>query len=220
MGDNVEDQIVKAVTEARDRIETMLDSATQDNESDDDAAVRAQREGRTNAVRDMAAGRGPAPGRWDSIGEGGEGLDELQGLYAADVSKREHLAASGPGAPSSPPGPSPASEKPLTGPLWDRVLALVGERIETPKGEPFAVLAAKRGISVTVSPLDGGQKWDIPARELETAWSIVRSGQTLDGLTSIRLQEAGLGSRHPEYVAGLLHAIADESEGGVSSRSV
>ena len=27
----------------------------------------------------------PSLGRWDSIGEPGEGLDELQGLYSADA---------------------------------------------------------------------------------------------------------------------------------------
>ncbi|MCD6059269.1 MAG: hypothetical protein K0Q89_2799 [Thermomicrobiales bacterium] len=47
----------------------------------------------------------------------------------------------------------------------------------------------------------------MPAAELEAGWKAVDSGAELDGLASIRLQEAGVGSAHPEYVAGLLQAI-------------
>ena len=39
-----------------------------------------------------------------------------------------------------------------------------GQTIETPKGEPFRVIAVRRGERVTVSPLDGGREWDVPAR--------------------------------------------------------
>ncbi len=87
------------------------------------------------------------------------------------------------------------------------MLTLEGETVETPKGEPFAVKVVSRGEGVTVGPLDGGQEWNVPAQELEAAWSLLRAGDLLDGLASIRLQEAGLGSAHPEYVAGLLQAI-------------
>ena len=88
--------------------------------------------------------------------------------------------------------------------------ALQGQTIETPKGEPFRVKAVTRGERVTVSPLDGGQEWDVPARELEAGWLAVKRGAELDGLASIRLQEAGIGSAHPEYVAGLLQALSAE----------
>ena len=60
---------------------------------------------------------------------------------------------------------------------------------------------------MTVSPLDGAREWDVPAAELEAGWKAVGGGAELDGLASIRLQEAGVGSAHPEYVAGLLQAI-------------
>src|SRR5688500_6871923 len=86
---------------AGDRIETFaasknekhgpLDAELTDGEQESDAeAVAAERTGRTNTARDMTAdpGQGSAPGRWDSIGETGEGLDELQGLYAADAATR------------------------------------------------------------------------------------------------------------------------------------
>ena len=86
-------------------------------------------------------------------------------------------------------------------------MALEGQTIETPKGEPFRVKAVTRGDQVTVSPLDGGQGWDVPAQELEVGWLAVSQGAELDGLASIRLQEVGLESAHPEYVAGLLRAI-------------
>ena len=66
------------------------------------------------------------------------------------------------------------------------------------------------GEGVTVSPLDGGQEWDVPAQELEAGWKAVSGGAQLDGLASIRLQEAGVGSAHPEYVAGLLRAVIDK----------
>src|SRR5829696_6428453 len=63
----------------------------------DAEAVAAQRTGRTNTAGEMTAspGQGPAPGRWDSIGEPGEGLDELQGLYADDASAHDHLPEKG-----------------------------------------------------------------------------------------------------------------------------
>jgi len=86
-------------------------------------------------------------------------------------------------------------------------MALEGRSIETPKGEPFRVISVIRGERVTVSPLDGGQEWDVPAQELEAGWTAVNRGAQLDGLASIRLQEAGVRSAHPEYVAGLLRAI-------------
>ena len=37
----------------------------------------------------------PAPSRWDTVGEPGEGLDELQGLYANDATTRDHLPEPG-----------------------------------------------------------------------------------------------------------------------------
>ena len=85
-------------------------------------------------------------------------------------------------------------------------MALEGRTVETPKGEPFRVKAVTRGERVTVSPLDGAREW-MPAAELEAGWKAVGGGAELDGLASIRLQEAGVGSAHPEYVAGLLRAI-------------
>jgi hypothetical protein len=69
------------------------------------------------------------------------------------------------------------------------------------------VIAVTRGETATVSPLEGGQEWDVPAQELEAAWLAVSQGAELDGLASIRLQEAGVASAHPEYVAGLLRTI-------------
>jgi hypothetical protein len=91
-------------------------------------------------------------------------------------------------------------------------MALEGATVETPKGEPFGVKTVSPGERVTVSPLDGGQEWEVSARDLEAAWTAVRDGTRLDGLASIRLREAGLGSAHPEYVAGLLHAIMSDNE--------
>jgi hypothetical protein len=88
--------------DAGDRIETITASKTKkhaalraelaDGEPESDAdAVAAERTGRTNTARDMLSGseQEPPPGRWDSIGEPGEGLDELQGLYAADATSQE-----------------------------------------------------------------------------------------------------------------------------------
>jgi hypothetical protein len=183
-----------------------------DKNENDAEAIDAERSGRTNAARDAAAGRGPGPGRWDSIGEGGEGLDELQGLYAADAPTRDQLAERGPEAVAPPIGASARSSTAITPVLWDRLMALEGATIETPKGEPFGVKAISRGEYVTVSPLDGGQEWEVSARDLEAAWTAVRGGARLDGLASIRLQEAGLGSTHPEYIAGLLHAMTSVDE--------
>jgi hypothetical protein len=181
-------------------------------EESDAEAVAAERTGRTNTARDMTAGpeQGPVPGRWDSIGEPGEGLDELQGLYATDASTRDQLPERGDQpfpATIDQLSPSAATSTPE---LWNQLVALRGQTIETPKGEPFRVIAVTRGETVTVSPLDGAREWDVPAGELEAAWQAVSGGAELDGLASIRLQEAGLESAHPEYVAGLLQAISDE----------
>ena len=178
-----------------------------DEQESDDEAIDAERSGRTNTARDMTTVPEPTPGRWDSIGEGGEGLDELQGLYAADASRSEQLAERGASPPTSTIGSQSQPAVTITPALWDQLMALEGQTIETPKGEPFGVQAVSRGEYVTVSPLDGGQDWEVPAQELEAAWVAVRGGAPLDGLASIRLQEAGLGSAHPEYIAGLLHAI-------------
>ncbi len=176
----------------------------------DAEAVAAERSGRTNAARDMTAdpGQGTLPGRWDSIGEPGEGLDELQGLYVADAATRDQLPEQG-----EEPSPATIDQQPppgatITPALWNQLVALEGQTIETPKGEPFRVIAVTRGETVTVSPLDGAGEWDVPAGELEAAWKAVSGGAELDRLASIRLQEAGLRSAHPEYVAGLLQALS------------
>ena len=208
MGENVgrrPEQTGVGANEAHDLGDAEL---TDDHQKSDAEAVEAERTGRTNAARDMAADpeRGAAPGRWDSIGEPGEGLDELQGLYAADAATRDQLPERG-DAPSPATTESPSSARPITPALWDRLTALQGQTIETPKGEPFQVQAVARGERVTVSPLDGGQEWDVPAQELEEAWQAVSQGAELDRLASIRLQEAGVASAHPEYVAGLLRAM-------------
>ena len=174
----------------------------------DAGAVEAERTGRTNAARDMTASptEEPPTGRWDSIGEPGEGLDDLQGLYANDASTRGHLPERGDEPTSATGSHFPATDAISRG-LWNQLMALEGRSIETPKGEPFRVISVIRGERVTVSPLDGGQAWDVPAQELEAGWTAVNRGAQLDGLASIRLQEAGVRSAHPEYVAGLLRAI-------------
>jgi hypothetical protein len=175
----------------------------------DAEAVTAERTGRTNTARDFTAdpGQGSAPGRWDSIGEPGEGLDELQGLYATDAATRDQLPEHGDASsPATIDQPSPSATT-ITSPLWDQLAALVGQTVETPKGEPFRVISVTRGETVTVSPLDGAREWNVPAGELEAAWKAVSGGAELDRLASIRLQEAGVASAHPEYVAGLLQAI-------------
>jgi hypothetical protein len=180
------------------------------DEVSDAEAVAAERTGRTNTARDMSADpdQGPAPGRWDSIGEPGEGLDELQGLYAADAATRDQLPEPGE-EPSSATIDQPSSSATTITPVpWEQLAALEGQTIETPKGEPFRVIAVARGETVTVSPLDGAREWDVPAGELEAGWQAVRGGAELDGLASIRLQEAGVASAHPEYVAGLLQALS------------
>jgi hypothetical protein len=175
-------------------------------------AVAAERTGRTNAAHDMLSGpeQGPPPGRWDSVGEPGEGLDELQGLYAADATGQEQLPERGDESPPAADGSAFPGATTFTSSLWDQLMVLDGQTIETPKGEPFRVMSITPRKGVTVSPLDGGQEWDVPAQELETGWLAVSQGVELDGLASIRLQEAGLESAHPEYVAGLLQAISDE----------
>jgi len=182
-----------------------------EKESELDAeAVAAERTGRTNTAHDMAASteQRTAPGRWDSIGEPGEELDELQGLYAADASSEEQLPDRDED-PMTTTGSHRPSATTITPSLWDQLLALEGQTIETPKGESFRIEAVSRGEQVTVSPLDGGQQWNIPAHDLEAGWSAVSQGMELDGLASIRLQEAGVASEHPEYVAGLLRAMTD-----------
>jgi hypothetical protein len=183
-----------------------------DEQENDAEAVDAERSGRTNAARDAAAGQGPMPGRWDSIGEGGEGLDELQGLYSGDAPTRDHLAEQGHEAVPPPIAASTRSSTAITPVPWDRLLALKGATIETPKGEPFGVKAVSRGEHVTVSPLDGGQEWDVSAQDLEAAWMAVKGGARLDGLASMRLHEARLGAAHPEYIAGLLQAITSADD--------
>ncbi len=190
----------------------MMHNVFDDDERESDAeAVDAERTGRTNAAREMAdsPGREPPPGRWDTVGEPGEGLDELQGLYANDASTREHLPEQG-DEPTNASVTHPPAANATTPALWDQLKVLEGQTVETPKGEPFRVHTVKSGEGVTVSPLDGGQEWVVPAEELEAGWTAVNGGAQLDGLASIRLQEAGVGSAHPEYVAGLLRAILDE----------
>jgi hypothetical protein len=209
MRENVGDQTGTASAGAVEA-HKLHDAGTTDGEQESDAeAVAAERTGRTNTARDMTAGpeQGPVPGRWDSIGEPGEGLDELQGLYATDASTRDQLPERGDQpfpATIDQLSPSAATSTPE---LWNQLVALRGQTIETPKGEPFRVIAVRRGERVIVSPLDGSQEWDVPAAELEAGWKAVGGGAELDGLASIRLQEAGVGSAHPEYVAGLLQAI-------------
>ena len=188
----------------------MMHTPFDEKESEPDAgAVAAERTGRTNTARDMTAEpkQEPVPGRWDSIGEPGEGLDELQGLYANDAASRDQLPDRGNEPTPATTGARPPSATAITPALWDQLMSLQGQTIETPKGEPFRVIAVRRGERVIVSPLDGGQEWDVPAAELEAGWKVVGGGAELDGLASIRLQEAGVGSAHPEYVAGLLQAI-------------
>jgi hypothetical protein len=208
---NVVDRIEQKVGEGKIEMDDRPHAGTGEDQQESDAeAVAAERTGRTNIARDMVSGseQGPPPGRWDSIGEPGEGLDELQGLYAADASNQEQLPERrDESSPATVGFASPAATT-ITSALWDQLMALEGHTIETPKGEPFRVMAVERGERVTVSPLDGGQEWDVPAQELEMGWLAVRQGAELDGLASIRLQEAGLESAHPEYVAGLLRAIS------------
>jgi hypothetical protein len=184
-----------------------------DDEREQEAeAVDAERTGRTNTAREMtdSPGQEPAPGRWDTVGERGEGLDELQGLYANDTSARDHLPETRDDLTTATVAHLPAASA-ITPALWDRLKTLEGQTVETPKGEPFRVKAVTSGKGVTVSPLDAGQEWDVPAQELEAGWTAVKGGARLDGLASIRLREAGVRSAHPEYVAGLLRAILDRT---------
>src|SRR5687768_10730222 len=204
------DRNVQVGGEERTEMDNSPNVRTRDGEQESDAeAVAAERTGRTNTARDMTAdpGQGSAPGRWDSIGEPGEGLDELQGLYAADAATRDQLSEHGDASSPATIGQPSPPDATITPALWNQLVALEGQTIETPKGEPFRVISVTRGETVTVSPLDGAREWDVPAGELEAAWVAVRQGAELDGLASIRLQEAGLRSAHPEYVAGLLRAI-------------
>jgi hypothetical protein len=211
MDKNVADRTQQVASEGKIEMNNLPNARTCDGEQENEPeAVAAERTGRTNTARDTVSGpeQEPPPGRWDSVGEPGEGLDELQGLYAADATGPAQL-------PERKDEPSPAtsgSASPAatttTAALWDQLTALEGQTIETPKGEPFRVITVERGERVTVSPLDGAQEWDVPALELEAGWLAVKQGAELDGLASIRLQEAGVGSAHPEYLAGLLKAIA------------
>src|SRR5215207_5387309 len=210
MRENAGDRTDTTGTGAVDEHDRHDGGLTGGKQESDAEAVAAERTGRTNTARDMTAdpGQGSSPGRWDSIGEPGEGLDELQGLYAADAATRDQLPE--PGEEPSPAtidqsSPSATTNNPA---LWDQLNALEGQTIETPKGEPFRVISVTRGQTVTVSPLDGAQEWNVPAGELEAAWKAVSGGAELDGLASIRLQEAGVASAHPEYIAGLLQALS------------
>ena len=210
MRNEIGDRIEKVVVAGKDVMRHLSD-ATTDEEETDAEAIDAERTGRTNAARDAATGHGPVPGRWDTIGEDGEGLDELQGLYASDASTSEHLAEQE--SRTSPDRTESSAQRAttITPKLWDLLTTLAGQTIETPKGEPFGVTDVSRGECVTVSPLDGGEQWTVSAHELETAWTMIRDGEPLDRLASIRLQAAGLGSAHPEYVAGILHAIIGDA---------
>jgi hypothetical protein len=207
MDTNTDHRAEKVGSEGKREMDNPPNARTSDEKESDAEAVAAERTGRTNTARDMTAAPepGPPPGRWDSIGEPGEGLDELQGLYAADAAPRDQLPEQG-DAPTTATTESPSSTTIIPA-LWDQLAALEGQTVETPKGEPFRVNAVNHGKHVTISPLDGGQEWAVPASELEAAWLTVSQGTELDGLASIRLQGAGVASAHPEYVAGLLRAL-------------
>ena len=154
MPENLENRIEKIASSGKDAMRNLSDDQETDAE-----AVAAERTGRTNTARDMTAvpEQGPAPGRWDSIGEPGEGLDELQGHYAADATSREQLPEQrNQPSPATIDQPSPSATT-ITPELWNQLAALQGQTVETPKGEPFRVIAVTRGEQVTVSPLDGGQ---------------------------------------------------------------
>jgi hypothetical protein len=209
---NAVDRIEQKVGEGKTEMDDRPDAGTREDQPESDAeAVAAERTGRTNTARDMASGSAqPPPGRWDAIGEPGEGLDELQGHYAADATGEEQLPEQGDEPSPATNGSASPDATTITPALWDQLTALEGQTIETPKGEPFRVMSITRGERVAVSPLDGGQEWDVPAQELEAGWLAVRQGAALDGLASIRLQEAGLESAHPEYVTGILQAIHGE----------
>src|SRR5829696_8226691 len=97
MRENLEDGIGKVASTGKDIMKNRFDDTGNDAE-----AVEAERTGRTNAARPSAGERSPVPARWDSIGEGGEGLDELQGLYAADSSSKDQFVERGQ-------GPAPAT---------------------------------------------------------------------------------------------------------------
>lgn len=211
MEKNVVDRFEQKVGEGKTEMDDRPDAGTSEDQRESDVeAVAAERTGRTNTARDMTAApeQGPPPGRWDSVGEPGEGLDELQGLHAADATGQEQLPEQGDEPSPATSGSAAPAATTITAPLWDQLTALEGQTIETPKGEPFRVMAVTRGERVMVSPLDGAQEWDVPAHELEAGWQALSQGAELDGLASIRLQEAGLESAHPEYVAGLLQAIS------------
>ena len=116
-----------------------------DHAENDAEAVEAERTGRTNAARAVGRGQNQTPTRWDSIGEGGEGLDELQGLYASDATPPVDLAERGADSSASTIGSPTQSSTAITPELWDKLEALEGETIETPKGEPFRLIVRARG---------------------------------------------------------------------------
>ena len=106
------------------------DAGATDGEQESDAeAVAAERTGRTNTARDMTAGpeQGPVPGRWDSIGEPGEGLDELQGLYATDAASGTSFPSEGMNRPCHDRSSLSPSAATITPALWDQLMALEGQ---------------------------------------------------------------------------------------------
>ena len=92
MSKNVGDRI-ETIAASKTEEHAPLDAELTNDELESDAeAVAAERTGRTNTARDMKTGSEQAPsGRWDSIGEPGEGLDEMQGLYSADATGEKQL---------------------------------------------------------------------------------------------------------------------------------
>jgi len=171
---------------------------------------RRDRPGPTRGARSDAADTGPEPREAGGTEDEGVGLDELQVRYAADAWEPEQdgTAVAGSDPPRADP---PVAEVPgtITAALWDRLAALAGRTLETAKGEAFAVAAIERGAGVTVTLLDGGQRWVVSGEELEAARALAAGGEGIDRLAAIRLQQAGLHARHPEVLAGLLHAVKD-----------
>ena len=165
-----------------------------DDKEGDAEAVAAERTGRMNTARDMLSGpkQGPPPGRWDSVGEPGEGLDELQGLFAADATGQEQLSERGDGPSPTARGSASPSATTITPSLWDQLLALEGQTIETPKASPFRVTSVTRTDRVTVSPLDGGSG---VGRAGPRARGGVASGESGSGARSARLDPAARGGR-------------------------
>src|SRR5687767_14881629 len=97
-GESVGDRSTKDISAGDNQAQDLRAIELTDGELESDAeAVAAERTGRTNTAREMtdSPGQESAPGRWDSIGEPGEGLDELQGLYAADAKSQDQLPEHG-----------------------------------------------------------------------------------------------------------------------------